>query len=173
MADKIDFNAIKEGVEAAQTDTTPFLIPGDEPTVVGDANKTQINAHDFEITFRIPQEMEDGSIKQVKKTQEYKGVFITPRMDSTVAKLLTKLMPFIYKTNEDGTVTPYTEEEFSQITIDYSQDIMDVMYETVGTVLKINRQLWDFMLPESVETASLKIILQIPELTNEAETFFG
>ncbi len=173
MADKIDFNAIKEGVEAAQTDTTPFLIPGDEPTVVGDANKTQINAHDFEITFRIPQQMEDGSIKQIKKTQEYKSVYITPRMDSTVAKLLTKLMPFIYKTNEDGTVTPYTEEEFKNITIDYSQDIMDVMYETVGTVLKINRQLWDFMLPESVETASLKIILQIPELTNEAETFFG
>ena len=173
MADKINFNAIREGVEAAQSDTTPFLIPGDEPTVVGDANKTQINAHDFEITFRIPQKMEDGSVKQITKTQEYKEVYITPRMDSAVAKLLTKLMPFIYKTNEDGTVTPYTEEEFKNITFNFGKEIVDVMYETVGTVLKINPVLWDYMLPASVESASLKILLQIPELTNEAETFFG
>lgn len=173
MADKINFNALKEGVEAAQSDTTPFLIPGDEPTVVGDANKTQINAHDFEITFRIPQKMEDGSVKQIKKTKEYKGVYITPRMDTVVAKLLTQFMPYLYKTNEDGSVTPYTPEEFKEVTISYTKELSDIMYETVGTVLKIDPRLWDCMMPASVENAALKIVLQIPELTNEADTFFG
>lgn len=173
MADKINFNAIKKGMEAAQSDTTPFLIPGDEPTVVGDANKTQINAHDFEITFRIPQKMEDGSIKQVKQKKEYKGVYITPRMDSVVQRLVTQMMPYMYEIGQDGNLRPYTPEEFEKVSKDFDQELTDIMYETVGTVLRIDKMLWDFMMPDSVEAAVMKLIIQIPELINEADSFFA
>lgn len=169
----IDYEKMKEGIEAAQTDTTPFVIPDEEITVVGDANKTEVNCHDFEITFRIPQEMEDGSVKQVAKTREYKGVYITPRMDSQVVKMLTAVMPYFKKPNEDGTITPYTREEEREILSKFTGEIMDIMYETVGVVLKIDPVVREYMLEESVIKAALNIIIQYPETINEAETFFG
>lgn len=169
----IDFNAIREDMEAAQTDTTPFLIPGDEPTVVGDANKTRINSHDFEITFRVPQEMEDGSVQQIKKTKEYKGVYITPRMDAVVQRLVTKMMPYMYEIAEDGSLRPYTAEEINKVSEEFDKEMTDILYETVGTILKIDPVLWDCMMPDSVQAAASKIILQIPELVNEADSFFG
>lgn len=163
----------KEGIEAAETDTTPFIIPDEELTVVGDANKTQLNCHDFSITFRIPQKMEDGSIKQIKKTVDYNDVYITPRMDTQVVKLLTKFMTYYHKPTENGDVVPYTIEEIDQIRKSYDEDMLDVMYETVGVVLKIKPELRECMLRQSVEDAAVKILGQYPELVNEADTFFG
>ena len=162
----------KEGIEAAESDTTPFIIPDEEITVVGDANKTQLNTHDFEITFRIPLKMEDGSVKQVKKTKEYKDVYITPRMDTQVVKLITKFMSYFKKPIEDGDVVPYTDEEIDEIRANYDDEMIDLMYETVGVVLKIDPILRECMLRESVEQAALKIIGQYPEIVNEADTFF-
>lgn len=162
----------KEGMDNAQTDTTPFIIPDEELTVVGDANKTQLNCHDFSITFRIPQKMEDGSVKQIKKTKEYKDVYITPRMDTQVVRLLTKFMTYYHKPTENGEIVPFTEEEINEIRAKYDEEMLDVMYEAVGTVLKINPALRECMLRSSVEDAALKIMAQYPELINEADTFF-
>lgn len=173
MADKIDFNAIKEGVEAAQTDTTPFLIPGDEPIVVGDANKTQINAHDFEITFRVPKKMEDGTIKQTIVKKEYHDVYITPRQDSLIVKMLTSLMPYFRKATDDGSVTEYTQEESLKIAQGFDDEVMDILYDTVGAVLKIDKELREYMTPQSVLASAAKVIRQFPEVVNEADTFFG
>lgn len=163
----------KEGMEAAETDTTPFIIPDEELTVVGDANKTQLNCHDFSITFRIPQKMEDGSVKQIKKTKEYKDRYITPRMDKPIAKVLTAVMPYFKKANDDGTVTDYTPEEAAQIVSSFGDDILDLMYEVVGQFLGIVPELRPYMLVDSVEDAMAKIIRQVPEIVNEADTFFG
>lgn len=168
----IDYEKMKEGIEAAQSDTTPFIIPDEEIAVVGDANKTQLNTHDFEITFRVPVKMEDGTVKQVKKTKEYHDVFITPRMDTQVVKLLTKFLSYYHKPTEDGKVVPYTGEEIDEIRAKYDEEMLDLMYETVGVVLKIDPSLRDCMLRSSVEDASLKILAQYPELVNEADTFF-
>lgn len=173
MATKIPYDEIKKSMEAAESDTTPILIPGEETTVAGDANKTEINCHDFEITFRIPQEMEDGSVKQIKKTKEYKNVYITPRMDAQVVKLITAVMPYFKKPNEDGTVGEYTEEEQKHIMKAFSGEILDIMYETVGTVLKIDPVIREHMMENSVMAAALKIIQQFPEIINEGDTFFG
>ena len=163
----------KEGIEAAESDTTPFIIPDEEIAVVGDANKTQLNCHDFEITFRIPVKMEDGSVKQVKKTKEYKGVYITPRMDTQVVKLLTKFLAYYNKPTEDGEVVPFTPEEIDHIRMTYDEEMLDIMYDTVGVVLKIAPELRECMLRASVEDAVVKILGQYPELVNEADTFFG
>ena len=173
MATKINYEEIKEGLEAAQSDTTPFLIPDEELAVVGDANKTEINCHDFEITFRLPQKQEDGSIKQVTATKEYKDVYITPRMDSVVIKRLTGLMPYYKKPNSDGSVTEYTEEESLKIAERFDDEVVDILYETVGTVLKIDKSLREYMTLPTVLQAAAKIIRQFPEIVNEADTFFG
>lgn len=169
----IDYEKMKEDLEAAQTDTTPFVIPDSEVTVVGDANKTEINAHDFEITFRIPQEMEDGTIKQVKKTQEYKGVYITPRLDRKLSRLIASMMPYFKKANDDGTVSDYTQEELAKISKDFEGEILDMMYDVVGELLGIHKELRQYMMVDSVEASVTKIFRQIPELINEGETFFG
>lgn len=173
MATKINYEEIKEGLEAAQSDTTPFLIPDEELTVVGDANKTELNIHDFEIKFRMPQKQEDGTIKQITGTKEYKGVYITPRVDTAVVKLMTKLMPYYKKPLEDGGVSDLSPEETVKIIENFSDDIIDVLYETVGTFLRIDPALRDYMTVDSVMSAAAKIIRQFPEVANEADTFFG
>ena len=157
MAEKINYEEIKEGLEAAQSDTTPFLIPDDELTVVGDANKTELNIHDFEITFRVPQKQEDGTVKQVTRTKEYKDVYITPRVDTAVVKMLTKLMPYFKKPTGNGTVTDYTPEESLEIMKRFDEEVVDVLYETVGTFLRVDPSLRDYM----------------TQVVNEADTFFG
>lgn len=169
----INYEEMKESIEAAQTDTTPFLIPDEELTVVGDANKTEINCHDFEITFRVPETLEDGSTHQFLKTREFKNVYITPRMDSQVTRLITAIMPYFKKPNEDGTVTPYTKEELKVLEKEFDTTILDIMYETVGVVLKIDPAVREFMTPESVLKASINIFRQFPEIVNEGDTFFG
>lgn len=173
MATKINYEEIKEGLEAAQSDTTPFLIPDDELTVVGDANKTELNIHDFEITFRVPQKQDDGTVKQVTRTKEYKDVYITPRVDTAVVKMLTKLMPYFKKPLGNGTVTDYTPEESLEIMKRFDEEVIDVLYETVGTLLRVDPSLRDYMTQGSVMVAAAKIIRQFPEVVNEADTFFG
>ena len=173
MAEKINYEEIKEGLEAAQSDTTPFLIPDEELTVVGDANKTELNIHDFEITFRVPQRQEDGTVKQVTRTKEYKDVYITPRVDTAVVKMLTKLMPYYRKPMEDGTVGEFTPEETVKIIEEFDDEVVSVLYETVVTFLKIDPSLRDYMTQGSVMAAAAKIIRQFPEVVNEADTFFG
>lgn len=163
----------KEGIEKAESDTTPFIIPDDEIAIVGDANKTQLNCHDFSITFRIPQKMEDGAIKQVMQTKEFHDVYITPRMDTQVVKLLTKFMTYFHKPLENGEISPYTDKEVEEIREKYDDEMLDLMYETVGVVLKISPVLREYMLRNSVEEAAIKIMAQYPELINEADTFFG
>lgn len=163
---------IRDGIDKASESTTPFIVPGDELMVVGDANKTEINTHDFEITFRIPEKQEDGTVKQVMRTKEYKDVYITPRMDSQVVRMITKIMPYYRKQKPDGTVEPYTDAELAELFESFQGEIMDIMYQTVATVLKINPALADYMTEESVMNAAAKIIRQYPETVSEAETFF-
>ena len=172
MATKINYEEIKEGLEAAQSDTTPFLIPDEELTVVGDANKTALNIHDFEIKFRMPQIEKDGTVKQITRTKEYKNVYITPRLDTAVVKMMTKLMPYFRKPLEDGSVTDVTTEEATKIIEAFDDEIISVLYETVGVFLRIDPALRDYMTQDSVMTAAAKIIRQFPEVVNEADTFF-
>ena len=82
-------------------------------------------------------------------------------------------MPYYKKPNSDGSVTEYTEEESLKIAERFDDEVVDILYETVGTVLKIDKSLREYMTLPTVLQAAAKIIRQFPEIVNEADTFFG
>lgn len=161
-----EYNEISEALDKAEEDTTPFMVVTDQDlNVVGDANKTEINKHDYKVAFRI---YKDGKYEWVEK--EFKDVYITPRNDVKVSRMLTQLMPY-FKKIEDGKTKKYEKEEILDI---LTQDtILDAMYDTVAAVLSIPDNLKDLMAPESVIQAAAQIIKDYPEAVNEADTFFG
>lgn len=165
-----EYKSIDEAIDQAQESVVPFPVSTEEElSVVGDANKTEINKHDFKIEFLIP---EDG--KYVSCTKEFKGVYITPRQNVSIVKAVTTLLPFFRKTR-NGEVGKYTEAEKREIAMKFDQSVYDVMYDMVNVVLgidKIDPQLVDLMTPQSVLDATIKILLQYPEMVNEADTFF-
>lgn len=165
---------IKGGLDEAEESTTPFAIVDDSTlTVVGDANDTAVVMSDYEINFRIPKKDADGKIQYSIQTIEYKDVFITPRMDTKVIKLITKLIPYFRKPKEDGTVGEYTQDELAEIIENMEDEIFDIMYDLVACVLNVDASLVDFMMPDSVLEAVAKIIRTYPSSVNAGDTFFG
>lgn len=172
-----EYKTIDKAFQEAEQSDTPFLIAAeDELVVAGDANKTELNIHDFEVTFRIPVE-ENGKVKYTTKTKEYKGVYITPRRDSDIVKALTVLLPFFrgLKADENGEimVSDLTEEEKKQIFDHLTDEVYDAMYDVVASVLRIDPDLKEFMHPTSVMINTAKVIRCYAEVVNEADTFFG
>ena len=163
-----EYREIDEAIDKAQESVVPFPVQTeDELSVVGDANQTELNKHDFKIEFRIPQQG-----KYTSYTREFKGVYITPRQNVSIVKAFTTLMPFFRKPS-DGGVVEYTEAEKREIATKFDQSVYDAMYDLVAVVLGIDMDLKDYMTPQSVMDATVKILLQYPEMVNEADTFFA
>lgn len=166
-----EYKSIDEAFDKAQEDTTPFaVVSGDEVFVAGDANKTEINTHDYTMKFRVPTR-EDGKVVYKHLTKEFKDVYITPRMDVKVNRMMVQLMPY-FKKVDGNEVGKYTLDEAKEIVNEFSDEIMDIMYDTVACVLSIPKDLKEYMLPTSVMEAVAKIIREYPETVNEADTFF-
>lgn len=165
--EQMTFDSLVEAYDQAETKVVPYVVVDKELAVAGDANETEKKSHDYKITFRVPK---DGAY--VHKTVEYKDVFITPRMDTKVVKALTAIIPYLRKVKTGGTVEKYTDEEKVKIFESLGDDFYDAIYELVGTVLKIDKDLIDYMTPQSVMDAATQIILDYPETVNEADTFF-
>ena len=147
-----------------------------ELAVVGDANKTQINTHDFEITFRIPKEKEGGGYEYVLTAKKFKDVYITPRQDTKVVRALTLLIPYYRSVTEEyGTdvkIEDLTDEQKLEVATNMSDELYDAMYDVVGSVLKIDGELREYMIPASVLNATVQIILAFKEVANETDSFF-
>ena len=86
---------------------------------------------------------------------------------------MTALLPYYRKVTSDGGVTRYEPVEQDQIKRGFSEDIYDLMYDLVATVLDIDQELKDYMTQKSVVEATARIIELYPELVNESDTFFG
>ena len=169
---RAEFELIEGGLQEAEKDDTPFLVPAeDELVVVGDANKTEINSHDFEISFRLPPEEKGGSYRVVKK--KFEDVYITPRQDTKVLKALTELMQYFKAVKPSGDVNNLTPEEKLAVVEQLGDEAYDIMYDLTAFVLKIDPALKDYMTPTTVLQATLQIIKSFPEAVNEADAFFG
>lgn len=163
------YERIDEGIEKAASSVIPFQVTQDnELAVVGDANATELNKHDFKITFKLPDE---NGYKEY--TKEFKGVYLKPRHETRLVKLVTALLPYYRKVTGDGGVVRYEPAEQEQIKQAFSEEIYDLMYDMVATVLGIDEDLKDYMLQKSVVEATVQIIEMFPELVNESDTFFG
>lgn len=169
------YEEMREGINNAPESSVPFpVVKDDKLSVIGDANETQINKHNFKITFRLPEGVSDGEKTDggVLKEVEYKDVFITPRQSGKVVSSLCRMMPFFRKIIDNG-VEEYTSEEIAGILAEFGDDFVDNMYDLVAKVLKIDDALIDYMTPGSVVTATAKILTDYPEIVNETEAFFS
>lgn len=161
---------LKEARDKAMEDTTPFPVMKDgDLAVVGDANKTEINKHDFTINFVLPDE--NGEYHEYPK--EYKDVYLKPRQAVTVQRLMTALQPLYSKIKPGGKIEDYTAEEIIELANDFEGQVMDQLYRLVGYVLGVNEELIDFMAPESVLEAYRKIMAMYPDMVKASESFFG
>ena len=168
---KEEYDKLNSAIKAAEESVVPFPVVDDELAVVGDANETQLNKHDFKMRFKVPVE-ENGERKIVKKEVEYKDVYLTPRQEPKVATAIADIFPYFKKIRGDGTLSDFTEEEVYLLIDSFEQEIFDKMYALVGNFLKIDKDLWDFMYAPDVFEATLKIFMEYKEAINEADTFF-
>ncbi len=160
-----EYNEISEAMESAENDTTPFtIVANGEVNVVGDANKTELNKHDYTITFRF---FKDGKYQRVK--QEFKDVYITPRNDVKVNRMLVQMFPYFKKVDGEE-IKKYSTTETLDILANDS--LMDSMYDTVAAVLSIPNNLKELMEPDDVIRAARQIMKDYPEAVNEADAFF-
>ncbi len=173
------YENMEQGIDNAKESPTPYPIVKDEKlSVIGDANETQLNKHDFTIVFRLPEGVSDGKKVDggVLKEVEYKNVFISPRQSGKVVASLCRMLPFFRKIIEtaDGKEgVSYTRDEVVEMLAEFGDEFIDYMYDLVAKTLKIDDALIDYMLPESAMTATVKIIQNYPEIVNEAEAFFS
>ena len=160
---------LKEAREKAMEDTTPFPIVKDgELAVVGDANKTEINKHDFELTFLVPSA--DGGYEE--KIVEYKDVWLKPRQAVTVQRLMTALQPLFYKVKESGGVEELSQDEMLEVVKQYEGNVLDQVYYLVAAVLNVDSRLVDYILPNSALAAYHQIMLAYPDLAKASDSFF-
>lgn len=152
--------------EFDNTDTTePVLYTeGDRVVAVGDANNTTVKKHDYTLVF----ETKAGE----KVTKEYKNIHILPRKRMKCTNLLVRMLPYLYKPQDDGSIGEYTNLELAQMYLGMGDEIYDSMYELAQTVLDIPDELIDWVDPISVIVFSLKLIHDNPAVRKEAELSF-
>ena len=157
-----EYMKLLDPIDKAEESTRPFLVQSEkENMVVGDPNETEVKKTTFQMTFEIPDE--NGERKTVKK--EYPNVFIKPRKAPRITRVMSEILPFFRKVNEDGTVDQLTEADIASIlSTQLPEYIYDEMYELVGTVLEIDERLWDYMLPGAVFDASMLIFRDISRI---------
>lgn len=168
------YTAILSALNKAQESTRPFtVVTNDTLAVVGDANDTKVNKYTYEIDFTHPEYDDDGNITGEKReTKTYKNVYIKPRQQSRITKIIVTLLPFFRKTDEEGNITQYTPYELATIFSTLDESIYDIMYDLVAYVLGIPEEEKDYMELASVVKATLRFFLDFPEAVNEAESFF-
>ena len=166
-----DYFKVVDAMDEAQESDRPYLIHEEEPIVVGDANETEVTPTDFKVLFRIPKK-ENNKVTYEYREIEYNDVYITPRMDMKIVRVMSELTPFFRKVNEKGEVEKYTDDEAMKIVESLDDEILDHMYDLVGSVLRIDRRLVPFIELAAVLDNVTQIIHAFPEVYNESEAFF-
>ena len=173
------YETMDKGIEEAKESPIPYpIVKDDKLSVIGDANETELNKHDFTIVFRLPEGVADGEKVQggVLKEVEYKNVFISPRQSGKVVASLCRMLPFFRKiidTSEGKEGVSFTRDEVVEMLAEFGDDFIDYMYDLVAKTLKIDDALVEYMQLESAMNATVKIIQNYPEIVNEAEAFFS
>lgn len=170
------YNGIKAALDKAADTDVPFpVVNDDELAVVGDANRTELRRFEYEITFERPVLNEDKSLtgEFESETKKYENVFVKPRMNTRIVKLLASLLPYFYKVDEEGNQVEYTNLEMIQIFGRLDGAIFDTMYELVATILEIPVSDIDYMTGSSVLNTVMKFIEDNPQTTREAQLFFS
>ena len=136
-----EFVEMKKKMDEAEEDTTPYAITdGDEISVVGDPNKTEITKHDYVIQFAYPNtpqwkqrlKSEGVEIKQetpnyIGVERTYKDVWVPPRVYTAVQTAFAELYQFFNVIMEDGSIRDLTDTEIVEALRMLPQEMMESM----------------------------------------------
>ena len=180
-----EFVEMKKKMDGAEEDTTPYAVTdGDEISVVGDVNKTEITKHDYVIQFAYPntpqwkERLKSEGVEIMKETpnylgveRTYKDVWVPPRVYTAVQTAFAELYQFFNVVMEDGTVRDLTNDEIIEAIRMLSQEMMESMCHAVATVLRIPQNEEACMLPTMTMTAVVRMIQDFPEIINGMDFF--
>lgn len=179
---------LKTAIEDARNDDTPYIgIKDDELHILGDPNKTEIQAADYVVRFafpntpewraranangdRIGEETKDG--RYFIAERDFKNVYLSPRRMSGVVSTLAAIESFIYKVTDNGEVKDMTYEESISMIQAMNGELSDATYDVVATVLRIPYDEMEWMLPLNTMENAVKIARNNPSAVNEADLFF-
>lgn len=181
------FNELRNSMEEAQKDTTPFIgADEDEIHVFGDPNKTEVVSSDYTVLFGFPDTPEwrrhaESNGDKIKKEvsgyiiveRQYKDVFIAPRNMGNAVTALVLIEKFVNSISADGEVKPMTQEQLEAVFYSMNHEISDATYELVGAVMRIPQVELECMLPINAMENAVKIVRNNPAVVNEADLFFG
>lgn len=180
-AAKDTYLQIKENIEEAQNDNTPYAaVVGDNIVVNGDPNNTVVKKRDYTAQFLIPEhEMKKypgckpigGGYALLEL--EYKDVFPSARRNLEYTSAAARLMPFYRKMDEFGNVEDMTEEEAIDFFAAFDKDIIRALYELVQVVLDVDDELMEYMAPSSALHIATSITKEFPSIINQGDLFFG
>lgn len=183
MITQKDFMKLKDARERALTENdTPYLVVNnDELHVAGNANKTQVVKKDYIMSFLFPNEWKDRfDPKDILKEgathfmveMEYPDVTITPRNHVDAITALVELEPFFNKIMDDGDVKDLTPEDIRDILRYMNEEMRTALYHAVGTILKVDKSIEDYMNILDVIMVAAFIMRDFPEAINEANALF-
>lgn len=183
-----EFNDMRNAVEEAQTDDTPFINTADDGLhVFGDPNKTEVKSADYMVRFAFPDtpkwrsrvkqsedrltdKQVDGYICVIRR---FKDARISPRNMGNAITAMAMIEQFLYEITEDGEVKNLSDEDAKSVLYTMNHEISDATYELVGAVLRIAPDEIEWMLPLDVFSTAIQIVKNNPSVVNETDLFFG
>lgn len=192
------FQELKDKMKDSQNDNTPYLAvtSDDELHVIGDPNETEIVPADYTVYFLFPDNQKyrekvartgavetdeingrkiEGEIPsgQFLAKRTYKDVHITPRRVGSVVSAFVTVEQFFYDVSEDGEIRDMSYEESIEVFRMLNQEILDAVYDVVSAVLKIPKDEQEMILPINALEVATKMVIQNPDVVNNADLFFG
>lgn len=179
------FIEMKKKMDEAENDTTPYAVAeNDDISVVGDVNNTEIKKHEYVIQFAYPnnefwkERINREGAKILKETENYigvekryKDVWIPPRVYTAVQTAFAEVYQFFNVATEDGNVRDLTNEEIVEALRILNQTMVESMCHAVATVLRIEPEEEQCMLPTSTMVTILLMIEDFPEVINGMDFF--
>ena len=180
---------IKTAIQEAGKDDTPYIgIKDDELHILGDPNKTEIQAADYVVHFAFPntekwrnratmmgdeigKTTSDGRYFLAKRI--YRNVYLSPRRMGATVSALTQIESFLYKITENGEIKELNNDEMMSLMTVMNGELSDATYDLVATVLRISYEEMEWMLPLNTIENAIKIAINNPSAVNEADLFFG
>lgn len=178
-----EFMAIKEHMDGAEEDTTPYAAVSDgQIHIVGDPNKTEEKSDDFSIQFAYPnteywksqideKEIFSETPNYIGVERTYKDVWIPPRVQTAVMTAFTELYAFFTIVMDNGEVRDMNIDEVKMALRELNQEMVEAMCHAVATILKIPQREEDFMLTTSTAVCLIRMIDAFPEIINGMDFF--
>ena len=179
------FIEMKKKMDEAENDTTPYAVTeNDEMSVVGDVNNTEIKKHEYVIQFAYPntaywrQRIKHQNMEVLSETPNYIGVrrqfkdiWVPPRVYTAVQTAFAEVYQFFNIATDSGEIRDLTNEEILEALRILSQTMIESMCHAVATVLRIEPEEEECMLPTSTMKTILLMIDDFPEIINGMDFF--